>query len=103
MKNSYRDAMDALCFTPEQKEQMVEHLLSAPAAGKVVRPLRFRRFAAAGAAAALVLSLGVAGATGARASAGGAVARLFGGGAARGAQPANINFFLVCIYYFCKM
>ena len=60
MKNSYRDAMDALRFTPEQKADMVENLLSAPAAGKVVRPLRFRRFAAAGAAAALVLSLGVA-------------------------------------------
>ena len=85
MKNSYRDAMDALRFTPEQKEQMVEHLLSAPAAGKVVRPLRplrFRRFAAAGAAAALVLSLGVAGATGALGSAGEAFAGLFGGGAA---------------------
>lgn len=82
MKNSYRDAMDALRFTPEQKEQMVEHLLSAPAAGKVVRPLRFRRFAAAGVAAALVLSLGVAGATGALGSAGEAFAGLFGGGAA---------------------
>ena len=82
MKNSYRDAMDALRFTPEQKADMVEHLLSAPAAGKVVRPLRFRRFAAAGAAAALVLSLGVAGATGALGSAGEAFAGLFGGGAA---------------------
>ena len=82
MKNSYRDAMDALRFTPEQKADMVEHLLSAPAAGKVVRPLRFRRFAAAGAAAALVLSLGVAGATGALGSAGDAFAGLFGGGAA---------------------
>ena len=82
MKNSYRDAMDALRFTPEQKADMVENLLSAPAAGKVVRPLRFRRFAAAGAAAALVLSLGVAGATGALDSAGEAFAGLFGGGAA---------------------
>ena len=82
MKNSYRDAMDALRFTPEQKADMVEHLLSAPAAGKVVRPLRFRRFAAAGVAAALVLSLGVAGAAGALGSAGDAFAGLFGGGAA---------------------
>ncbi len=56
MKNSYRDAMDALRFTPEQKADMVEHLLSAPAAGKVVRPLRFRRFAAAGAAGSSAVS-----------------------------------------------
>ena len=81
MNHSYRDAMDALCFTPEQKADMVEHLLSAPA-GNVVRPRRFRRFAAAGVAAALVLSLGVAGATGALGSAGEAFAGLFGGGAA---------------------
>ena len=81
MNHSYRDAMDALCFTPEQKADMVEHLLSAPA-GNVVWPRRFRRFAAAGVAAALVLSLGVAGATGALGSAGEAFAGLFGGGAA---------------------
>ena len=82
MNQNYKNSMDRLRFTPEQKEQMVEHLLSAPAAGKVVRPLRFRRFAAAGVAAALVLSLGVAGAAGALGSAGDAFAGLFGGGAA---------------------
>lgn len=81
MKNSYRDTMDGLRFTPEQKAHMVENLLSAPA-GRVVRPHRFRRFAAVGVAAALVLSLGVAGATGALGSAGDAFAGLFGGGAA---------------------
>lgn len=81
MKNSYRDSMDQLRFTPEQKAEMVENLLSAPA-GRVVRPHRFRRFAVVGVAAALVLSLGVAGATGALGSASNIFAGLFGGGAA---------------------
>ena len=78
MKNSYRDSMDQLRFTPEQKAEMVENLLSAPA-GRAVRPHRFRRLAAVGVAAALVLSLGVAGATGALDSAGNIFAGLFGG------------------------
>lgn len=52
-----------------------------PAAGKVVRPLRFRRFAAAGRGGRLVLSWGGPG-TGALDSAGEAFAGLFGGGAA---------------------
>ena len=45
MNTSYRDAMDALRFTREQKENMVENLMAAPA-GRTVRPLRLRRFAA---------------------------------------------------------
>ena len=81
MNTSYRDAMDALRFTREQKENMVENLMAAPA-GRTVRPLRLRRFAAAGAAAALALSLGVAGAAGVLDSAGSAFAGLFGGGTA---------------------
>ena len=78
MNTSYRDTMDGLRFTREQKEDMVENLLAAPA-GRTVRPLRFRRFAAAGVAAALVLSLGVAGAAGGLDSAANAFAGLFGG------------------------
>ena len=78
MNTSYRDTMDRLRFTREQKEDMVENLLAAPA-GRTVRPLRFRRFAAAGVAAALVLSLGVAGAAGGLDSAANAFAGLFGG------------------------
>ena len=81
MNTSYRDAMDALRFTREQKENMVENLMAAPA-GRTVRPLRLRRFAAAGTAAALALSLGVAGAAGVLDGAGSAFAGLFGGGTA---------------------
>ena len=80
MSNRYRDSMDRLHFTQEQKQEMVDRLMEAGPVSSVRRPLRFRRFAAVGAAAALALSLGVAGATGALGSAGDAFAGLFGGG-----------------------
>lgn len=82
MSNRYRDSMDRLHFTQEQKQEMVDRLMEAGPVSSVRRPLRFRRFAAVGAAAALALSLGVAGAPGALGSAGGAFAGLFGGGPA---------------------
>ena len=62
MSNRYRDSMDRLHFTQEQKQEMVDRLMEAGPVSSVRRPLRFRRFAAVGAAAALALSLGVAGA-----------------------------------------
>ena len=77
----YHDTMDQLRFTPEQKEDMVDRLMAAEAAAPR-RVLPLRRLAAVGVAAALVLSLGVAGATGALGSAGEAFAGLFSGGAA---------------------
>ena len=80
MSNRYRDSMDRLHFTQEQKQEMVDRLMEAGPVSSVRRPLR--RFAAVGAAAALALSLGVAGATGALGSAGDAFAGLFGGGPA---------------------
>lgn len=82
MSNRYRDSMDRLHFTQEQKQEMVNRLMEAGPVSSVRRPLRFRRFAAVGATAALALSLGVAGATGALGSAGDAFAGLFGGGPA---------------------
>lgn len=82
MSNRYRDSMDRLHFTQEQKQEMVDRLMEAGPVSSRPPPLRFRRFAAVGAAAALALSLGVAGATGALGSAGDAFAGLFGGGPA---------------------
>ena len=82
MSNRYRDSMDRLHFTQEQKQEMVDRLMEAGPVSSVRPLLRFRRFAAVGAAAALALSLGVAGATGALGSAGDAFAGLFGGGPA---------------------
>lgn len=61
MSNRYRDSMDRLHFTQEQKQEMVDRLMEAGPVSSVRRPLRFRRFAAVGVAAALALSLGVAG------------------------------------------
>lgn len=81
MSNRYRDSMDRLHFTQEQKQEMVNRLMEAEPVSSVRRPLRFRRFAAVGAAAALALSLGVAGATGALDSAGDAFSSLFSGAA----------------------
>ena len=82
MSNRYRDSMDRLHFTQEQKQEMVDRLMEAGPVSSVRPLLRFRRFAAVGVAAALALSLGVAGATGALGSAGDAFAGLFGGGPA---------------------
>jgi len=65
---------------------MVDRLMEAGPVSSVRPLLRFRRFAAVGVAAALALSLGVAGATGALGSAGDAFAGLFGGGGGGGAS-----------------
>lgn len=79
---SYRDTMDELRFTPEQKQQMTERLMESESR-TARRPLPFRRLAAVGVAAALVLSVGVAGATGALDSAGTVFSSLFGGSPAQ--------------------
>lgn len=76
MSSSYRDTMDRLRFTPEQKQAMIQHLTQAPVPHR--RPVRLRRLAAVGIAAALALSL-TAGATGALDSVRNTFAGLFGG------------------------
>ncbi|MFQ9917998.1 MAG: DUF4179 domain-containing protein [Flavonifractor plautii] len=73
--------MDRLHFTQEQKQEMVDRLMEAGPVSSVRRPLRFRRFAAVGVAAALALSLGVAGPP-APWAAPGTPCRLVGGGPA---------------------
>ena len=60
MSNRYRDSMDRLHFTQEQKQEMVDRLMEAGPIS-VCRPLRFRRFAAVGVAAAHGAQPGVAG------------------------------------------
>ena len=76
----YHDTMDQLRFTPEQKEDMVDRLMAAEAAAPR-RVLPIRRLAAVGVAAALVLSLGAAGATGALGDVGAAFSAIFGSSA----------------------
>ena len=76
----YHDTMDQLRFTPEQKEDMVDRLMAAEAAAPR-RVLPLRRLAAVGVAAALVLSLGAAGATGALGDVGAAFSAIFGSSA----------------------
>ena len=76
----YHDTMDQLRFTPEQKEDMVDRLMASEAASPR-RVLPIRRLAAVGVAAALVLSLGAAGATGALEDVGAAFSAIFGSSA----------------------
>ena len=76
----YHDTMDQLRFTPEQKEDMVDRLMAAEAAAPR-RVLPLRRLAVVGVAAALVLSLGAAGATGALGDVGAAFFAIFGSSA----------------------
>ncbi|MGN8895963.1 DUF4179 domain-containing protein [Flavonifractor sp. HCP28S3_F3] len=78
--NRYQDTMDRLRFTPEQKEDMVDRLMASEVATPR-RVLPIRRLAAAGVAAALVLSLGAAGATGALGEVGAAFSAIFGSSA----------------------
>ena len=76
--NHYRKSMDALRFTPEQKRDMVEELLSAGTARRR-KTLPMRRILSVAAAAALVAALGVgAGASGVLRSAGDVFAVVFG-------------------------
>lgn len=72
---TYRNSMDELRFTDEQKQAMTDRLLEAGQAK--VRAFPRRRIIAVAAAAALVLSLGTAGATGALKSASQALAGVF--------------------------
>lgn len=74
----YKDTMNQLRFTPEQKEDMVDRLMAAAETSAPRRVLPIRRLAAAGVAAALVLSLSVAGATGALGDVGAAFSAIFG-------------------------
>lgn len=78
----YRDTMDQLRFTPEQKAHMTDRLMEASAAS-VRCPHTFRRVAAVGVAAALALSVGVAGATGALKDVGESFSAIFGPSAAQ--------------------
>lgn len=78
----YQDTMDSLHFTPEQKARMVDQLMEA-SASPVRRPHTFRRVAVAGVAAALALSVGVAGATGVLSDVGESFSALFGVSAAQ--------------------
>ena len=48
MSNRYRDSMDRLHFTQEQKQEMVDRLMEAGPVSSVRPLLRFRRFAAVG-------------------------------------------------------
>ena len=76
----YKNAMDALHFSEEAKNRMVDRLLESaeqPEKPAVHRVRRFPRIAAVGVAAALVLSIG-AGATGVLKSASEAFAGVFG-------------------------
>lgn len=73
----YKDTMDELRFTPEQKAHMVDRLMESAQASPR-RPHSFRRVAVVGVAAALVLSVGVAGATGVLEEVGERFSSLFG-------------------------
>lgn len=76
--NRYQDTLDRLRFTPEQKQHMTDRLMAAAERPAPRRVLPFHRLAAAGVAAALVLSVGVAGATGALGEVGAAFSAIFG-------------------------
>lgn len=92
MKNDYRNAMDHLSFSEEQKQAMKAGLLearqkqTAPSKGR-----RGKRILPVAAAAALVLSLGTAGATGALEPAGEFFAHLLGGTAAQQAAADRMS------------
>lgn len=73
----YKDTMNELRFTPEQKAHMVDRLMESTEASPR-RPHTFRRMAVVGVAAALVLSVGVAGATGVLGEVGERFSALFG-------------------------
>lgn len=74
--NGYRDTMDQLRFTPEQKARMVDRLMAQEQPARR-RPRPLRRLAAAGIAAALIFSVSVAGATGALGDVGAAFSAIF--------------------------
>ena len=78
----YQDTMDSLHFTPEQKARMVDQLMEA-SISPIRHPHTFRRVAVAGVAAALALSVGVAGATGVLSDVGESFSALFGVSAAQ--------------------
>lgn len=79
--SSYRDSMDQLHFTPEQKQAMTDRLLSGAARSR--RRFPVRRLAVVAAAAALVFTVGAAGATGALRPASDFLSDLLGGAPAQ--------------------
>ncbi len=79
---SYKEQMDGLRFSPEQKRQMVEDLLSARSGAPRPRR-RGGRMLAVGLAAALVLAVGAAGASGALPTASEVLGGIFGGSPAQ--------------------
>ena len=92
MKNDYRNAMDRLSFSEEQKQAMKAGLLEARQ--KQTTPSKGRwgkRILPVAVAAALVLSLGTAGATGALAPAGEFFAHLLGGSSAQQAAADRMS------------
>ena len=78
---SYHKAMDALCFTTEQKRQLTDRLLTAGPA--TPRRMTLRRIGALAAAAALVATAGTAAAAGVLPSAGEVFRWLMGADAAQ--------------------
>lgn len=78
----YKDTMDKLRFTPEQKAHMTDRLMEAASSSRR-QPHAFRRIAVVGVAAALALSVGVAGATGALKDVGESFSAIFGSSAAQ--------------------
>ena len=88
----YRTSMDHLSFSPDQKQAMTARLAAATrqkAAPPKAR--RTRRILAVAVAAALVLSLGTAGATGALRPAGAFFAHLLGGSSAQQAAADRMS------------
>lgn len=88
----YRTSMDHLSFSPDQKQAMTARLAAATrqkAAPPKAR--RTRRILAVAVAAALVLSLGTAGATGALRPAGEFFAHLLGGSSAQQAAADRMS------------
>ena len=79
----YKDTMDNLRFTPEQKAHMTDRLMEA-AGSSHRRSHTFRRGAVVGVAAALALSVGVAGATGVLEDVGKSFSAIFGASATSG-------------------
>lgn len=79
--SQYHDSMDRLHFTPEEKEKMVERLLSGEGAPVRRRPVR--KIAAVALAAAVVMAVGTAGASGVLPLASEVFGGIFGGSPAQ--------------------
>ena len=53
----YKDELDSLRFSDAQKQEMIGRLLDAKKEGQKVKPVKFRRYAAVGVAAAVCLTV----------------------------------------------